>query len=55
MVNDVIDELMDSDMEPKPESLQWTSTYREDQRTLKVGSRGENWDVPMVEDHDVSH
>ena len=26
MVNDIIEELLDVDMEPKPESLWWTST-----------------------------
>ena len=26
MVNDIIEELLDLDMEPKPESLWWTST-----------------------------
>ena len=28
MVNDIIEELRDLDMEPKPESLWWTSTYK---------------------------
>ena len=27
-VNDIIDELMDLDMEPKPESPSWTSTFK---------------------------
>ena len=27
MVNDILEVLMDLDMEPKPESLWWTSTY----------------------------
>ena len=27
MVNEIIDELMDLDMEPTLESLEWTSTY----------------------------
>ena len=28
MVNDIIEELQDMDMEPKPESLRWTGTYK---------------------------
>ena len=28
MVNDIIEELLDLDMEPKPASLLWTSTYK---------------------------
>ena len=28
MVNDIIEELMDLDMEPKPESLWWMRTYK---------------------------
>ena len=41
MVNDFIEELMDLDMEPKPESLWWKSAYQdEDVTTLKVGNRG---------------
>ena len=28
MVNDIIEELLDLDMEPKPESLWWTSTHQ---------------------------
>ena len=40
MVNDIIEELLDLDIEPKPEPLWWTSTYRnEDMRTLRVGVR----------------
>ena len=40
MVNDTIGKLLNLDMEPKPESLWWTSTYKhEDMRTLRVGSR----------------
>ena len=42
MVNDLIEELMDLDMEPKPEWLWWTSTdTAEDGVLLKVGSRGQ--------------
>ena len=37
MVNDIIEELLNLDMEPKPESLWWMSSYEEeDQVTLKV-------------------
>ena len=40
MVDDIIEELLDLDMELKPESLWWTSTHKhEDIRTLTVGSR----------------
>ena len=40
MVNDIIEELLDVDMEPKPESLWWISTHKhEDMRTLLVGGR----------------
>ena len=38
MANDIIEELLDLDMEPKPESLWWTSTYRD----VECG-RGKNW------------
>ena len=40
MVNDIIEELFDLDMEPKAESLWWT--------TLRVGSRGSAWNSPFV-------
>ena len=41
MVNDIIEELLDLDMEPKPESLWWTTTYTDEgTATLRVGSRG---------------
>ena len=40
MVNDIIEELLDLDMELKPESLWWTSTHKdEDGTTLKVVNR----------------
>ena len=40
MVNDIIEELLDLDMEPKLASLCWTNTEKdEDVATLKVGSR----------------
>ena len=54
MVNDIIEELLDLDMEPKPESLWWTSTYKgEDMRTLRVGGRDKVWDLPFCEVSDV--
>ena len=56
MVNDIIDELMDLDMEPKPESFWWTSTYKaEDGLTLalEVGSRRKSWETPFVEVFDL--
>ena len=53
-MNDVIKELPDLDMEPKPESLWWASTYKdEDMATLKVGDRGKTWDLPFTEVFDV--
>ena len=40
MVKDITEELLDLDMEPKPESLWWKSTHQdEDGTTLKVGNR----------------
>ena len=48
MVNDIIEELMVLDMEPKLESLWWTSTYQaEEKETLKVANRGLAWDLPF--------
>ena len=48
LVSDVIEELLDLDTEPKPESLCWTSTHKqEDMATLKVGDRGKTWDLPF--------
>ena len=32
MVNAMIEELLDLDMEPKPESMWWTSTYEDEDR-----------------------
>ena len=38
MVDDIIEELLDLDMEPKPESLWWTSTHKhEDMSTTSSG------------------
>ena len=54
MVNEINEELTDVDMQPKPESLWWTSTNKEeDERTLKAGSRGKSWDLPLVEAFDL--
>ena len=36
---DIIDELLDMDMEPKPESLWWTSTLRDDDMRTFCGSQ----------------
>ena len=42
------------DMEPKPESLWWTSTCKdEDMTTLKLGNRGGKLDLPFKEVFDV--
>ena len=41
MVNDIIAELLELDMEPKTESLRWTSTHHgEEKKTSRVGNRG---------------
>ena len=54
MVNDIIEELLNLDMEPKPESLWWTSSYEEqDKLTLKVGGGGKDWDLPFREVFEV--
>ena len=55
MVNDIIEELLDLDMEPKPESLWWTSSTHkhEDMRTLSVGGRDKVWDLPFCVIFDV--
>ena len=46
MVNDIIEELLD--MEPKPETHRWTSTYQaEEKETLKVGHWGLAWELPF--------
>ena len=46
MVNDIIAELLDLGMEPKPESQRWTSTHQaEEEKTLRVGNRGLAWDL----------
>ena len=49
MVNDVIEELLDLDMEPKLESLWWTSTHEaEEKETLKMVNRGLAWDLSFI-------
>ena len=54
MVNDIIEELLDLDMGPKPQSLWWTSIYKhEDMRTLRVGGRDKMWDLLFCEVFDV--
>ena len=41
MVNDITEELLNLDMEPKPESLWWTSTHQaEEKKKLSVGNKG---------------
>ena len=41
-------------MEPKLESLWWTSSYEEeDKLTLKVGRGGKDWDLPFREVFEV--
>ena len=47
-VNDTIEELLDLDMEPKPESLWWTNTYKDVEKTpLRVDSRNRASDLPF--------
>ena len=54
MVNDIIEELLNLDMEPKPESLWWTSSYEEeDKLTLQVGGGGKDWELPFREVFEV--
>ena len=49
MVNDIIEELLDLDMEPKPESLWWTSTYKhEEMRGSAWWGRDKVWDLPFL-------
>ena len=53
MVNDIIEELLDLDMEPRPESLWWTRTHKqEDMWTVRVGA-DRVWDLPFCEVSDV--
>ena len=54
MANDIIEEVLDLDMEPKPESFWWTSTQKhEDMRTFSVGSKDKVWDLPLCEVFDA--
>ena len=47
MANDIIEDLLGLDMELKPE-------YKdEDERTMKVGCKGESWKLPFVEAFDL--
>ena len=50
VVNDFIDELLDLDMEPKPQSLWWTCTERGEDTTML---RGNTWDLPFCEVFEV--
>ena len=44
--------MTDLGVEPKPETLWWTSTHKaEDGVTWKVGSRGISWEMPAWEGH----
>ena len=50
MVIDVIEELLVLDVEPKPESLRWTSSCEEEDKiTLQVGGGKKNWEWPFRE------
>ena len=53
MVNDIMEELMDLDMEPKPWSW-WTSTYETQVgATLELGRKSKSWEMPFVEVFDL--
>ena len=53
-VNDIIAELLDLDMDPKPESLWWTSTHHAAEKmTLSVGYRGLAWDFSFKDVFEV--
>ena len=52
-VKDIIEELLDLDREPKPESLWWTSTCQAEENTPKVGTGGFTWDLPFKEVFEV--
>ena len=46
MMNDIFAEMLDLHMEPKLESLWWTSTRQaEEKKTLRVENRGLAWDL----------
>ena len=50
MVNDIIDEVMDVEVEPEPESLWWTSTHKaEDGGTVEVGGTGRKLEDAVCE------
>ena len=54
MVNHIIEELLELDMEPKPESLCGRSTHKhEDISTLRMCSRGRSWDLLFREVFEV--
>ena len=54
MVNDIIEELLDLDMEPKPKSLWWTSTHKdEDGYNAEGGEQGHIGDLPFMVVFDV--
>ena len=54
MVNDTIAELLDLQMEPKPESLWQTGTHQADEtKTLSVENRGRAWDLPFKDVFEV--
>ena len=49
MVDDIIEDLLDLDIEPKLESLWWMGTNKEeDKSTLKMVSREKSWNMPFV-------
>ena len=54
MVNDIIAELLELDMEHKPESLWWASSHQaEEKNTLKVWNKGLAWYLPFKDVFEV--
>ena len=51
MVNHIIEELMDLDMEPKPESLLYVQSRK--WFDTSGGGRGTSWELPFVEVFDL--
>ena len=50
----VVEGLTDRDMEPQPESLWWTSSYKaEVETTPEEGGRRRSWEMPFVDVFDL--
>ena len=48
MVNDIIEELLDLHMEPKPESLWWTSTHKHEDMRTACGEQRQGLGSPLL-------